>query len=43
MPLPKLPTKPAALLLAKDYPKAEPRRGAAPVAALAHPLDPVED
>ncbi|MDB5963165.1 MAG: ribonuclease, partial [Massilia sp.] len=28
MPLPKLPTQPAALLLAKDYPKAEPRRNA---------------
>src|SRR5450830_126909 len=27
MPLPKLPTQPAALLLAKDYPKAEPRKG----------------
>ncbi len=44
MPLPKLPTKPAALLLAKDYPKAD--RGktamrAVPVAAQA--LDPVED
>jgi PhoH-like ATPase len=44
MPLPKLPNKPAALLLAKDYPKAE--RGkhtvrAVPAAAL--PLDPVED
>lgn len=47
MPLPKIPTKPAALLLAKDYPKAEPRKGAvravpAPAIAAA-PLDPVED
>ncbi|MDB5937354.1 MAG: ribonuclease, partial [Massilia sp.] len=45
MPLPKLPTKPAALLLAKDYPKAE--RGNKPavraVPAAAAPLDPVED
>ena len=46
MPLPKLPTKPAALLLAKDYPKAE--RGATKpavraVPAAAAPLDPVED
>jgi PhoH-like ATPase len=44
MPLPKLPTKPAALLLAKDYPKAEPRKNtvrAAPAAAPAS--DPVQD
>jgi PhoH-like ATPase len=47
MPLPKLPTKPAALLLAKDYPKAEPRKTsvrAVPAAAQAQAaLDPVED
>jgi PhoH-like ATPase len=45
MPLPKLPTKPAALLLAKDYPKAE--RGAKgavrAVPAAAAPLVAVED
>ena len=29
MPLPKMPTKPATMLLAKDYPKAEP--GKSPV------------
>jgi PhoH-like ATPase len=44
MPLPKLPTKPAALLLAKDYPKAEPRKNAVrAVPAAAQSLDPVED
>jgi PhoH-like ATPase len=47
MPLPKLPTQPAALLLAKDYPKAEPRKGgprAVPAAAApATAIDPVED
>ncbi|WLI87724.1 PhoH family protein [Massilia sp. R2A-15] len=46
MPLPKMPTKPAALLLAKDYPKAEPRKGAVravPAPAAAAPLDAVED
>ena len=46
MPLPKLPTKPAALLLAKDYPKAEPRKSAVravPVAAAPPGVDPVED
>jgi len=42
MPLPKIPTKPATLLLAKDYPKAEP--GKSPVSAAAKGnADPVED
>jgi PhoH-like ATPase len=44
MPLPKLPTKPAALLLAKDYPKATPGKSAVrAVPAAAPALDPVED
>src|SRR5947209_2031604 len=44
MPLPKLPTKPAALLLAKDYPKATPGKAAVrAVPAAAPALDPVED
>jgi PhoH-like ATPase len=47
MPLPKLPTKPAALLLAKDYPKAERSKAsvrAVPAAQPApEPLDAVED
>jgi PhoH-like ATPase len=44
MPLPKLPTKPAALLLAKDYPKAERGKTAVrAVPAAAPALDPVED
>jgi PhoH-like ATPase len=37
MPLPKMPTKPATLLLAKDYPKAEP--GKSPVRAVPTPAD----
>ncbi|MFL6636390.1 MAG: PhoH family protein [Massilia sp.] len=42
MPLPKLPTKPATILLAKDYPRAEP--GKTPVRAAAKAEnDPVED
>ena len=42
MPLPKIPSKPATILLAKDYPKAEP--GKSPVrAAAAAENDPVED
>jgi PhoH-like ATPase len=42
MPLPKLPTKPATILLAKDYPRAEP--GKSPVRATAKAEnDPVED
>jgi PhoH-like ATPase len=42
MPLPKLPTKPATILLAKDYPRAEP--GNSPVRAAAKAEnDPVED
>jgi PhoH-like ATPase len=42
MPLPKLPTKPATILLAKDYPRAEP--GKSPVRAAAKAEnDPVED
>jgi PhoH-like ATPase len=42
MPLPKLPTKPATILLAKDYPRAEP--GKTPVRATAKAEnDPVED
>jgi PhoH-like ATPase len=42
MPLPKMPTKPATLLLAKDYPKAEPgKRSVRAVAAVA--ADPVEE
>jgi PhoH-like ATPase len=42
MPLPKIPTKPATILLAKDYPKAEP--GKSPVRAAAKAEnDPVED
>ncbi len=44
MPLPKLPTKPAALLLAKDYPKAERGKTAVRAVPAAVPaLDPVED
>ena len=42
MPLPKIPTKPATILLAKDYPQAEP--GKSPVRAAAKAEnDPVED
>jgi PhoH-like ATPase len=42
MPLPKIPTKPATILLAKDYPRAEP--GKSPVRAAAKAEnDPVED
>jgi PhoH-like ATPase len=42
MPLPKIPSKPATILLAKDYPKAEP--GQSPVRAAAKAEnDPVED
>jgi PhoH-like ATPase len=42
MPLPKIPTKPATILLAKDYPRAEP--GKSPVRATAKAEnDPVED
>src|SRR5438067_6441923 len=42
MPLPKIPTEPAAILLAKDYPRAEP--GKSPVRAAAKAEnDPVED
>jgi PhoH-like ATPase len=42
MPLPKIPSKPATILLAKDYPKAEP--GKSPVRAAAKAEnDPVED
>jgi PhoH-like ATPase len=44
MPLPKMPTKPATILLAKDYPKAEP--GQSPVRAAGSAKadnDPVED
>ena len=42
MPLPKIPTKPATILLAKDYPTAEP--GKSPVRAAARAEnDPVED
>ena len=42
MPLPKIPSKPATILLAKDYPQAEP--GKAPVRAAAQAQnDPVED
>jgi len=42
MPLPKIPTKPATILLAKDYPQAEP--GQTPVRAAAKAEnDPVED
>ncbi len=42
MPLPKIPTKPATILLTKDYPKAEP--GKSPVRAAAKAEnDPVED
>jgi PhoH-like ATPase len=42
MPLPKIPSKPATILLAKDYPKAEP--GNSPVRAAAKAEnDPVED
>ena len=37
MPLPKLPTKPAALLLAKDYPTAEPGKAAARAVPSAKP------
>ena len=37
MPLPKLPTKPAALLLAKDYPKAERANTVTPALAVAKP------
>jgi PhoH-like ATPase len=44
MPLPKIPTKPAALLLAKDYPKAERGKPAVrAVPAAKPPLEPVED
>jgi len=46
MPLPKIPTQPAALLLAKDYPKAAPGKSgprAVPAVAVAAPLDPVDD
>ncbi len=45
MPLPKLPTQPAALLLAKDYPKAEPRKGgprAVPAPAATSPAPAVD-
>jgi PhoH-like ATPase len=44
MPLPKLPTKPAALLLAKDYPKATSGKAAVRAVPAAAPArDPVED
>jgi PhoH-like ATPase len=42
MPLPKIPSKPATILLAKDYPKAEPGRSPVRAAAKAE-NDPVED
>ncbi|MGZ8319587.1 MAG: PhoH family protein [Telluria sp.] len=37
MPLPKIPTKPATLLLAKDYPKAEPGKAGTRIVATAKP------
>jgi PhoH-like ATPase len=42
MPLPKIPTKPATILLAKDYPRAEPGNTTVRAAAKAE-NDPVED
>jgi PhoH-like ATPase len=42
MPLPKIPSKPATILLAKDYPKAEPGKSPVRAAATAE-NDPVED
>jgi PhoH-like ATPase len=43
MPLPKMPTKPATILLAKDYPKAEPGKSPVRQAAAKAENDPVED
>ncbi|MFL6673969.1 MAG: PhoH family protein [Massilia sp.] len=43
MPLPKMPTKPATILLAKDYPKAEPGKSPVRPAAAKAENDPVED